>query len=137
MYKNLNIYLLSIVHYCEIMRYKSTKKIKKIKKIAVERIDILMNLAEKEAKNGNQDRVKRYIELSRKIAMKVRIPFPKKWKRRICKNCGTFLIYGINSRVRLKKDRYSYVEIKCLECNNKIIIPLIKEKKLESNNKIE
>jgi ribonuclease P protein subunit RPR2 len=111
------------------MRHK--KNIKKVKNIALERIDILMTLAEEEAKKNRLDRVKRYVELSRRIAMKMRIPFPKKWKRRICKKCGAFLIFGKNARVRLKKDKYSYVAITCLECNNTVIIPLIREKKLK------
>ena len=75
-------------------RRKNTGKVKKIKELALERIDILMNLAEEEFNKGNYDRMKRYIELSRKIAMKVRLPFPKKWKRRICKSCNTVLIFG-------------------------------------------
>ena len=109
------------------MRHK--KNIKKIKNIALERIDILMSLAEEEAKKNRLDRVKRYVELSRKIAMKMRMPFPKKWKRRICKKCGAFLIFGKNARVRIKRNKYySYIIITCLECNNTIKIPMIREK---------
>ncbi|ADG13015.1 ribonuclease P protein component 4 [Methanocaldococcus infernus] len=105
------------------------KDLKKIKKIGYERIDILMNLAEEEAKRGNWDRVKRYVYLARKIAMKLRLRFPKKWKRRICKKCGTLLVYGKNARVRVKAKRYPHVVITCLECNHIYRIPMIREKK--------
>ncbi|WP_292461227.1 ribonuclease P protein component 4 [Methanothermococcus sp.] len=105
------------------------KNIKKIKNIALERIDILMNLAEEEAKKNRMDRAKRYAELSKKISMKMRMPFPKKWKRRICKKCGAFLIFGKNARVRIKSNKYPpHIIITCLDCGNAIKIPMIREK---------
>ncbi len=110
---------------------------KKLKKIAYERVDILMKLAEEEAKKGRWDRVKRYVYLARRIAMKMRIKFPKKWKRRICKKCGTFLLYGRNARVRVKSKRYPHVVITCLECGAIYRIPMIKEKKEKRRKKLE
>ncbi|AEH07390.1 ribonuclease P protein component 4 [Methanothermococcus okinawensis] len=112
------------------MRHRTN--VKKIKNIALERIDILMNLAEEEAKQNRMNRARRYVELSRKIAMKIRMPFPKKWKRRICKKCGTFLVFGKNARVRIKSNENPpNVMIKCLECGNIVRIPIIREKKLK------
>jgi len=112
------------------MGYK--RSIKKIKKIALERIDILMNLAEEAYRKGRLDRMRRYIELSRRIAMKVRVHFPKKWKRRICKRCLTILIYGENCKVRTVSDKNCpHVAIKCLNCGNVIKIPMVREKKLK------
>lgn len=113
------------------------KDIKKIKNIGTERINILMSLAEKEYKNNRLDRVERYIQLSKNISMKLRIPFPKEWKRRICKYCNSFLVYGENARVRIRKDKYSYIGITCLECGNTYRIPLIKEKKEKRRKKKE
>ncbi len=110
---------------------------RKLKKIAYERIDILMSLAEEEAKKGNWKRSKRYVYLARRIAMKMRIRFPKKWKRRICKKCGTFLLYGKNARVRVKSKRYSHVVITCLECGAIYRIPMIREKKEKRRKKLE
>ncbi|NPA62218.1 MAG: ribonuclease P protein component 4 [Methanococci archaeon] len=110
---------------------------KKLKKIAYERIDILMNLAEEEAKKGNWERAKRYVFLARKIAMKMRIKFPKKWKRRICKKCGTLLIYGKNARVRVRSKTYPHVVITCLNCGAIYRIPMIREKKEINKNKVE
>lgn len=104
------------------------KFLEKSKKIAEERIDILMNLAEKESKDGKTDRSKNYVVLGKKIAMRMRMPYPKEWKRRICKNCGSFLIYGKNSRVRTKAKNYPHVVITCLECNSITRIPIKTEK---------
>ncbi|WP_423793255.1 ribonuclease P protein component 4 [Methanocaldococcus indicus] len=112
------------------------KENKKIKKIAKERIDILMSLAEKEAKRGNWERAKRYVYLARKIAMKVRIKMPKKWKRRFCKKCLTFWIPGKNVRIRIKSKRYPHVVITCLECGKIYRIPYIREKKEKRNKKL-
>jgi len=110
----------------------SKRRIKKIKKIALERIEILMNLAEEAYRKGRLDRMRRYIELSRRIAMKVRVRFPKKWKRRICKKCLTILIYGDNCKVRTVSDKNCpHVAIKCLNCGNVIKIPMVREKKLK------
>ncbi|MBP2201037.1 ribonuclease P protein subunit RPR2 [Methanococcus voltae] len=109
---------------------KSKKANQNLRNIVNERIDILMNLAEKETKRGNTDRVKRYVTLSRKLAMKIRMSFPKRWKRHICKNCDSFLIYGLNATVRTNP-KESCVTITCLECGNIVRIPYLKEKKLK------
>ena len=39
----------------------------------------------------------RYIELARKIAMKLNIPFLKSQKRKFCKHCKSYLVPGVNS----------------------------------------
>ncbi|ENN96476.1 RNAse P, Rpr2/Rpp21 subunit [Methanocaldococcus villosus KIN24-T80] len=110
---------------------------KRLIKIAYERIDRLMSLAEEEAKKGNWERVKRYVYLARRIAMKMRIKFPKKWKRRFCKKCLTFWIFGKNARVRVKSKRYPHIVITCLECGKIYRIPMIKEKKEKRRSKWE
>ncbi|EHP86257.1 ribonuclease P protein component 4 [Methanotorris formicicus] len=115
------------------MKYRRT--LKRAKRIALERIEILMNLAEEEAKKGNWNRVKRYVSLARRIAMKVRVRFPKKWKRRICRRCNTILLYGKNARVRVKSKCYPHVVITCLECGRIYRIPMIREKKEKRKNK--
>ncbi|MCS3900400.1 ribonuclease P protein subunit RPR2 [Methanococcus voltae] len=109
---------------------KSKKANQNLRNIVNERIDILMNLAEKETKRGNTERVKRYVLLSRKLAMKIRMSFPKRWKRQVCKKCDSFLIYGLNSTVRTNP-KESCVVITCLNCGNIVRIPYIAEKKLK------
>ncbi|CAF30477.1 ribonuclease P protein component 4 [Methanococcus maripaludis] len=105
------------------------KFLEKSKKVAEERINILMNLAEKESNSGKTERSKNYVLLGKKIAMRMRMPYPKEWKRRICKNCGSFLIYGKNARVRTKAKNYPHVVITCLECNSITRIPIKTAKK--------
>lgn len=105
------------------------KFLEKSKKIALERIDTLMSLAEEEAKKNRWDRTERYVMLSRKIAMKMRMPFPKKWKMRICKRCHVFLVFGKNAQVRIKSKRYPHIVITCLKCGNITRIPMIREKR--------
>ena len=46
-------------------------------------------------------------------ALKYKINLPLKFKRRICKNCHSFLVPGKNLRVRTRKGHVVYY---CLEC---------------------
>jgi ribonuclease P protein subunit RPR2 len=90
-----------------------------IKKIANERIQILFRLAEEEF-DKHPERSHRYVSLARKISMRHRVRMPKWLKRRICKGCGRFLVYGKNARVRLKNRRTC---ITCLECGRVMRYP--------------
>jgi ribonuclease P protein subunit RPR2 len=84
------------------------------RRIARERISILLRLAEKEVKE-HSERSRRYVELARKIGMRYKVRFPRKYKRKICKNCHAFLKPGVNCTVRLvPKERC--VIWRCLEC---------------------
>jgi ribonuclease P protein subunit RPR2 len=69
---------------------------------------------------------KRYVELARRIAMRYNVRFPLKWKRFFCKSCGSFLVPGVNLRVRCTKQR---VVMTCLECGRVRRIPYVREKK--------
>jgi ribonuclease P protein subunit RPR2 len=77
-------------------------------------------------------RANRYAQLARKIAMRYTLRFPRKWKRRICKNCKAFIVPGVNCRIRLQR---STVYITCLECDNVIRFPYSREKKKKRNVK--
>lgn len=103
-------------------------KVKQTKSIALERIEILMQRAE-DVFAQDREKANRYARLARKIAMRYTAKLPRKWKRRICKRCGTFLRAGENYRVRMHKGR---VTITCLECGNILRIPLTKLKKLKN-----
>lgn len=87
------------------------------KEIALVRIKILFELAEKEAKRGNLDRSRRYIQLSRKLSMKVQEPIPGDLKRKFCKKCSSILLPGKTSEIRLNS-RTKTMDIKCFRCNN-------------------
>lgn len=95
------------------------------KRIAKERISILLKLAEKEVSN-HSERSKRYVELSRKIGMRYKVRLPKKYKRRICRNCNTFLRPGVTCTVRLvPKERC--VVWRCTECGRERRYPYLKK----------
>ncbi len=73
----------------------------------------------------NPELANRYIELARKIGMKMNLRLPKYLRRKFCKYCYHYLRPGINSRVRIHKHR---IIIYCLSCKKYTRIP-IKPKK--------
>ena len=85
------------------------------KKIAKERIDILLGLAKKEFKK-NKERSKRYVSLARKIALRYNIRQDKQEKNQFCKNCFILFIPGKTFQTRLDSKTKTIV-IKCLNCN--------------------
>ncbi len=99
------------------------------RRIARERIEILMQLAG-EVFHRDPKLARRYVELARRIAMRYNVRFPKRWKRFFCKACGSFLVPGVNMRVRCTKQR---VVITCLECGKVKRIPYVREKKARKN----
>lgn len=101
------------------------------KRIALERIGILMEKA-REVSSKDVAQANRYAELARKIAMRGAFPFPKKWKRNICKGCGTFLVTGKNYRVRTRDGR---VIATCLNCNRTTRIPFHDERHFKRKEK--
>src|SRR3989338_3564435 len=92
----------------------------KQKEIALERINILFEEAEK-AFSKNKALADRYVSLARKIAMKVKLKIPLKLKRKFCKHCYKFLMPGVNSRVRTRTGK---VVISCFECKKFMRIPI-------------
>jgi ribonuclease P protein subunit RPR2 len=94
------------------------------KQIARERIKKLFEEADKIFKK-NKKLSNRYVEIARKIAMKLNLKMPKKYKRQFCKHCYNFLKNGVNSRVRVQKKR---VIIYCLDCKKFNRIPIIPRK---------
>jgi len=77
------------------------------KKEALERIKILFNEAELNPKKAD-----RYVELARKIGMKINLPIPKEFKRKYCKHCNSYYHKG-NYRVRTRNKMVVYY---CLNC---------------------
>lgn len=92
------------------MPIKREKKLER--KIAIERIDYLLELAET-VKKDDYELARRYVEIAVKIAKKYRIRLRKK-KLRFCKKC----LYPYRSdrmRVRISK---GVVRISCLNCGH-------------------
>ena len=96
----------------------------KSKKIALERIKILFEEAEKEFKK-NPERSNRYVEIARKISMKTKTKIPSELKRKFCKYCKKYLVPGVNLRVRMNKSRVIY---NCLNCGKVMRFSVLKEK---------
>jgi ribonuclease P protein subunit RPR2 len=83
------------------------------KTIASQRIEQLTRLAEHQALNGDLELAQRYLEHARNIATRVVVPLPAMVKRRVCKNCGTYLLPGVTSRTRVHRGRIIHC---CLHC---------------------
>ncbi|MDK2795870.1 MAG: ribonuclease protein subunit [Archaeoglobaceae archaeon] len=83
----------------------------KERRLALERAVYLIEKAEK-FKNIDYELARRYVELSKKIAMKYRVRIPKRYKLYFCKKC----LYPYKAgkfRVRINK---SAVIVTCLNC---------------------
>ena len=82
------------------------------KKIAKERIEILLEEAKKAFKNA-PELSKRYISLARKISMKVKVQIPQEYKKLFCKKCHNFLQPGKTLRARVRNKVLVYY---CKNC---------------------
>ena len=69
---------------------------------------------------GRLDRANRYVYLARKIGMRLQLRLARSMKRRFCKHCYTFLIPGVNMRVRVRRGK---VVIRCAACKKFTRIP--------------
>jgi ribonuclease P protein subunit RPR2 len=91
-----------------------------VKKIANTRIQYLFGRAE-EIFPDNKFLANRYVYLARKYAQRAKTRIPKKWKKRICHTCKSFLYPGLNCRIRLhsigKRGKGSHISLTCFECN--------------------
>jgi|TARA_B100001971_G_scaffold205655_1_gene223415 ribonuclease P protein subunit RPR2 len=94
------------------MKQKYRKKPKQQQDIAKERISILFSQA-KRIFNKSPKLSNRYVHLARKIAMKYKVKIPKKFKRRFCKHCYSYLVPSKTCRVRLQKSKVVYY---CMNC---------------------
>ncbi len=94
-------------------------------KIAKERIEILLNLAEKELKK-NPERSRRYVELARKIGMKCNVRLTKEQKRKFCKKCNQLLTTKKTAKIRIGPQK-KIMKIKCLNCGDVYKKPYVKK----------
>ncbi len=90
------------------------------KDIACERITYLFEVAGKEYAESPA-RSNRYVTLAKRIGMRYRVSLPSEMKRKMCKDCGSFLSPGGNCRVRLKNGR---LIITCMNCGRVQRYPL-------------
>lgn len=101
------------------MKQHYSKKPNLLKENAKAQINELFIQAE--ARHKNQPELSdRYAGLARKIAMRYKVKVPKALKRRICKSCHKYLVFGVNCRVRLNKKKIVYY---CLGCRHFMRFP--------------
>jgi len=96
------------------------------KRLAMQRIQTLFRLA-KETFNEKPSLAQRYVDTARKIAMAAKVRLPRKYKRQVCKHCKSFILPGVNCRVRIKQQREPHVVITCLNCGKQTRLPMKKE----------
>ena len=83
------------------------------RRIAVERMTTLFELAASEALHRHPGRARRYVELARRIGMRYNVRVPGRFKRSFCKKCLAFLLPSVSSRVRVSR---SHVVVTCFAC---------------------
>ena len=84
------------------------------KQIAVQRIGTLERLAEGKALAGDVVLAQRYIHLARRIATRMVVPVPSSVRRRVCRQCGAYLLPGVSSRTRIHRGR---IIVYCTQCH--------------------
>jgi len=94
------------------------KRTRKARDIAIERIERLFHLAYEEH-TLHPERSDRYVQIARKIGMRVRQRIPTHLKRKFCKHCGGYLAPE-DMRVRLCK---GVLIITCLRCGAQMRYP--------------
>ena len=102
------------------------------KNIALQRIRTLFHLA-RETIQENPALAQRYVDIARKVAMAAKVRLPREYRHQVCRHCKSFILPGVNCRVRVKQRRESHVVVTCLNCGNQMRIPL----KLREKSSIE
>jgi ribonuclease P protein subunit RPR2 len=93
------------------------------KKIALQRIRTLFHLA-KETIREDPALAQRYVDIARKVAMAAKVRLPREYRRQLCRHCKSFILPGVNCRVRVRQRRESHVVVTCLNCGKQMRIPL-------------
>ena len=89
--------------------------------IAKERIELLIEEADRVALLGRIELADRYVELARRVGMRYNVRVPRPLKRRFCSECYRYLLPGVTSRTRMKRGR---AVTTCLRCGHVLRIPL-------------
>ncbi len=89
-------------------------------RIARGRIDLLFTEAA-DAFDDHPERAHRYVALARRIAMKVTLPLPRRYRDRVCSSCHHLLVPGSNARVRVDEGVRT---VTCKDCGHVMRHPL-------------
>ena len=93
------------------------------KQIALQRVHTLFRLA-REVIHEDPELAQRYVKIARKIAMGTKLRLPREYKRLVCKHCKSFILPGVNCRVRIQSRREPHVVMTCLDCGRHSRVPL-------------
>lgn len=92
---------------------------KDARNLAERQVDRLFELAEREARSGNDARATRYVTLAVRVCERYKVP--ARHKRTYCPSCRAFLVPPRNVRVRTGDHRLS---VSCLRCGHILRFPL-------------
>ncbi|MEM4311313.1 MAG: RNase P subunit [Nitrososphaerales archaeon] len=87
---------------------------KKVKDIAYQRVKRLIYIALDTARY-DLDLAKKQAELARRIQLRFNLRLPFELKRFFCHSCKQFLVFGVNSRIRI---RSKILTVTCLNCKH-------------------
>lgn len=90
------------------------------RKIARERIEILLNLAKSNFKTEPKFS-KRYVALARRLGSRYNVAFSKRW---ICKKCNTLLLPGVSCTIRVRRGIRLLI---CTDCGATKRLPTAKK----------
>ena len=93
------------------------------KQIALQRVHTLFRLA-REVVREDPELAQRYVKIARKIAMGTKLRLPREYRRLVCRHCKSFILPGVNCRIRIQSRREPHVVITCLNCGKHSRIPL-------------
>ena len=96
------------------------------REMVLERIRILFGQAEKSFKS-HPERSRRYVEMALKLSTRYNVRLPPGIKRRFCSSCKSFLVPGVNSRVRTSPSQRAVI-LTCKECGHVTRHPYRREK---------
>lgn len=93
------------------------------KRIALQRIHTLFRLA-REVVHEDPELAQRYVKIARKIAMGTKLRLPREYRRLVCRHCKSFILPGVNCRIRIQSRREPHVVVTCLNCGKHSRMPL-------------
>ena len=92
---------------------------KDARNLAEQQVSRLFELAEHEARSGNEDRASRYVSLAIRVSERYKVP--ARHKRTYCPSCHAFFVPPRNVRVRTGGGR---VSMSCLRCGHVLRYPI-------------
>ena len=97
------------------------------KHIAIQRIRRLFRLA-REIIREDPTLAQRYVDIARKVAMAANVRLPREYRHQVCRHCKSFILPGVNCRVRIKQRREPHLVITCLNCGKQMRMLLRKKR---------